>query len=63
VRKQTLHGINQGQVTLLLAADKKERAKRAGIVMTALLTGQENIAAAYDNGDMADDAIKIPQDL
>ena len=55
-----MHSLNQAQILLLFAAGVKERAKGAGIVMTALLKSQENIAA-HDNGDMADDTVKIPQ--
>ena len=50
----------RAQVLLLFAAGVKERTKGAGIVMTALLESQEDIAA-HDNGDMADNTVKIPQ--
>ena len=38
--EQPLHGLNQSQVLLFFAAEVKERAKGAGIVMTALLKGE-----------------------
>jgi hypothetical protein len=47
-----LHGFNQAQVPSLLAARKKEGADRSGIVMTALLKRQKDIAA-NDNGYMS----------
>ena len=44
----------------LVTAGAKERAQgAAGIVITALLKSQED-RAAHDNGNMADDAAKIP---
>ena len=58
--EQPAQGLRQAQVLLLLAAGVEEGAQRAGIVMTALLKGQKDIAA-HDNGDVADDAVKIPQ--
>jgi len=55
-----MHSLNQTQVLLFFAASAKERAKGTGIVTTTLLESQGN-RATHDNGDMADDAVKIPQ--
>lgn len=58
--EQPLHSLNQTQVLLLGAASAKKRAKGDGFVVTTLLKSQEDIPAR-GNGDVADDAVKIPQ--
>jgi hypothetical protein len=41
----SLHGFNQAQVLYFLTAVNKEGAERSGIIMTALLKSQKDIAA------------------
>ena len=58
--EQSLHRVNQAQVFPFFAAGIKEGTERSGIIVTALFKRQEDVAA-HGNGDMSDDAVKIPQ--